>query len=71
MEAQIPAPITGRLAPVAPNQRIQDLDVVRGFALLGIMLMNIEFFNRTTHGITEGMPIGLRGWDWATSIIAH
>ena len=41
--------------------------MVRGFALLGIMLMNIEFFNRTTHGITEGMPIGLRGWDWATS----
>ena len=61
------APITGALAPVAPNQRIQDLDVVRGFALLGIMLMNIEFFNRTTHGIMEGMPAGLRGLDWAAS----
>ncbi|TRZ67639.1 MAG: DUF418 domain-containing protein, partial [Rhodocyclaceae bacterium] len=52
---------------MAPNQRIQDLDVVRGFALLGIMLMNIEFFNRTTHGIMEGMPAGLRGLDWAAS----
>ena len=61
------APMAGALTPVAPNQRIQDLDVVRGFALIGIMLMNIEFFNRTTHGIMEGMPAGLRGWDWATS----
>jgi len=67
LEAEIQAPITGVLTPVTPNQRIQDLDVVRGFALIGIMLMNIEFFNRTTHGIAEGMPIGLRGLDWATS----
>ena len=67
LEAEIQAPITGVLTSVTPNQRIQDLDVVRGFALIGIMLMNIEFFNRTTHGITEGMPIGLRGLDWATS----
>lgn len=67
MEAETRAPVTGLLAPLAPGQRIQDLDVVRGFALIGIMLMNIEFFNRTTHGITEGMPIGLRGWDWAAS----
>ena len=36
------------LAPIAANQRIEALDVVRGFALLGIFLMNIEFFNRTT-----------------------
>lgn len=55
------------LAPLTPNQRIQDLDVVRGFALIGIMLMNIEFFNRTTHGIGEGMPAGLKGWDWVAS----
>jgi uncharacterized membrane protein YeiB len=59
--------VTGLLAPLPPGQRIQDLDVVRGFALIGIMLMNIEFFNRTTHGISEGMPGGLRGWDWAAS----
>ena len=37
-----PAP----LAPVAESQRIEALDVVRGFALLGIFLMNIEWFNR-------------------------
>ena len=37
-----PEPFT----PVAESQRIQALDVVRGFALLGIFLMNIEWFNR-------------------------
>ena len=66
MAAGLPQ-IAGTLAPVAPDQRIQDLDVVRGFALIGIMLMNVEFFNRTTHGIMEGMPPGLRGLDWAAS----
>jgi hypothetical protein len=48
-----PAPFT----PVAEGQRIEALDVVRGFALLGIFLMNIEWFNvRSRHN--EGMPAG-------------
>ncbi len=32
------------LMPVAGNERIQTMDVLRGFALLGILLMNIEGF---------------------------
>ncbi len=48
----------------APTSRIEALDVVRGFALLGIFLMNIEFFNRTLNGIVMGMPPGLTGLDW-------
>ncbi len=32
------------LAPVAGNERIETMDVLRGFALLGILLMNIEGF---------------------------
>lgn len=60
---------TDSLAPSAPllQARIEALDVVRGFALLGIFLMNIEFFNRPTSGIMEGMPLGLVGVDWFTS----
>jgi uncharacterized protein len=34
------------LTPVASNQRIDVLDVLRGFALIGILLMNIEWFSR-------------------------
>lgn len=55
------------LAPVSSGERIQALDVVRGFALIGIFLMNIEFFNRTTMGIGLGMPLGLTGADWWAS----
>lgn len=31
-------------APVKPNERIEGLDVIRGFALLGILLLNILAF---------------------------
>ena len=58
-----PAPFT----PVDGNQRIEALDVVRGFALLGIFLMNIEWFNRPLAAFNEGMPRGLTGLDWLAS----
>lgn len=53
--------------PVPENQRIEALDVVRGFALLGIFLMNIEWFNRPFAAFNEGMPRGLTGLDWLAS----
>ena len=56
-----------RLAPITANQRIQALDVVRGFALLGIFLMNIEWFNRPISSLGQGMPPGLTGADWWAS----
>lgn len=54
-------------APLATNERIEALDVVRGFALIGIFLMNIEFFNRPFASFNEGMPLGLTGADWLAS----
>ena len=60
-----PAPTP--LAPVAENQRIEALDVVRGFALLGIFLMNIEWFNRPIASLGEGKPRGLSGLNWLAS----
>jgi len=53
--------------PVAEGQRIEALDVVRGFALLGIFLMNIEWFNRPISALNDGMPRGLTGADWLAS----
>lgn len=58
-----PAPFT----PLAPDQRIEALDVVRGFALLGIFLMNIEWFGRPLATFNDGMPRGLTGLDWLAS----
>lgn len=34
------------LAPIVATERIDLMDVLRGFALIGILLMNVEWFNR-------------------------
>src|SRR5450631_1248037 len=60
-------PSPGPFTPVAESQRIEALDVVRGFALLGIFLMNIEWFNRPIATFNDGMPRGLTGLDWLAS----
>jgi uncharacterized membrane protein YeiB len=58
-----PVPVTP-FVPVAANQRIEALDVVRGFALLGIFLMNIEWFSRPISDLGSGIPQGTTGIDW-------
>src|SRR5690606_38117665 len=42
-------------APQAPDQRHALLDALRGFALLGVLLMNIEFFTRPLQDFMSGM----------------
>lgn len=50
-------------SPVAPGERIESLDVVRGFAVLGILLVNIlafglpfrAYFDPTTDGAVQGI----------------
>jgi uncharacterized protein len=49
------------LAPLARTERIAALDVIRGFALIGILLMNIEYFNRPTMDIGSGIQPGQSG----------
>ena len=57
------------LAPVAVLDRIAVLDVIRGFALIGIFLMNVEFFNRPVGELGQGMPAGLLGLNWLASYV--
>lgn len=58
-------------APVPIRDRIQALDVVRGVALLGIALMNVEFFNRPLADLGAGMPGDLAGIDYAAGWFIH
>lgn len=59
--------------PVAPKERIIALDFLRGFALLGILLMNIQsfampfaaYFNPTAYGDLTG----INRWVWIGSHI--
>ena len=48
----------GSLAPVQASERIATLDVIRGFALLGIAVMNVEWFNRPLLELGVGIPAG-------------
>ena len=49
-------PTSATLAPLMANKRIHSMDVIRGFALIGIFLMNVEWFNRTFAEYSTGLP---------------
>jgi uncharacterized membrane protein YeiB len=59
------------LRPIQGHERIQTLDVIRGFALLGIFLMNIEWFNRPIAELGSGVPAGLSGLDHGVAWFIH
>ncbi|MFN3792971.1 DUF418 domain-containing protein [Massilia sp.] len=64
--------VPAALTPVANDERIQSLDVVRGFALIGILLMNVEFFNRATASLGSGMQDGLSGANfWVSYFVQY
>lgn len=44
-------PVTEKLAPITISERIDAMDILRGLALVGILLMNIEWFNRAIAGL--------------------
>ena len=55
---------TTSLAPIAEAKRIDALDILRGLALIGILLMNIEWFNRPLVNLM-GFDQSLAGTDHA------
>ncbi|MDX9770326.1 MAG: DUF418 domain-containing protein [Tenuifilaceae bacterium] len=44
------------LKPIAPKERIKEIDFVRGFALLGILLVNMAIFRNSIFGMTLEQP---------------
>ena len=53
--------------PLKKLARIEVLDVLRGFALLGIFLMNIEYFNRPFQEFGMGIPSDTNGFDYVVA----
>jgi uncharacterized protein len=54
--------LSASAAPTADHDRLPVMDILRGFALLGIFLMNIEFFTRTLQSYSGGVSPS-EGWD--------
>lgn len=50
--------------PTVAQDRIQLLDVIRGFALFGILMMNIEFFQRPLVAVMFGFDMSQTGADF-------
>jgi uncharacterized protein len=59
-------PANQQLATLIKPSRIQVMDLLRGFALIGIIMMNIEWFNRPVHALMS-FDYTLTGFDWASS----
>ncbi|MTW09451.1 DUF418 domain-containing protein [Pseudoduganella eburnea] len=57
-------------SPTEGNERIEALDVVRGFALIGICIMNVEYFNRAISDM-GGIPAKFTGLDFVISFITQ
>jgi uncharacterized protein len=59
------------LTSIPLDERIQALDVLRGFALLGIFLMNVDFMVRPLVTISNMLPTTLHGPDYAAALFIY
>jgi uncharacterized membrane protein YeiB len=53
-----PQTVVALAAPVAPAERISSIDVLRGFAILGILVINIDLFSMSTSVLQNPMVMG-------------
>jgi uncharacterized protein len=56
-------------APIPLGERIEVLDAIRGFALLGIFIMNVPAFNTSLFQGFGGDPAWSRWWDVGTETV--
>ena len=64
-------PVVASWLPVAPADRIDSLDILRGMALLGILLMNIEGLAGPLVSSLTGVDAALRGADRAVDTVIY
>lgn len=65
------ATITENLAPIAVAERIEAMDILRGFALLGILLMNLEGFVGPVMASGSGLDPALTGMDRTVDLLVY
>ena len=65
-DSQYPA-ASRALAPITVRERIEALDVIRGIALIGIFLMNVEWFTRPIAELGTGVDVTQTGLSYAAS----
>lgn len=59
------------LGPVASGDRLTVMDMLRGVALLGVFMMNIEWFSRPMQAMGSGIPADAAGLDHAVAWAVH
>ena len=68
----MPSPPSTSAQPVAERERIAALDVLRGFALLGILIMNVQAFSMPGAAYTNPAAFGdLSGINRAVWVLSH
>ena len=58
-------------SPISASERIHALDIVRGFALIGIFLMNVEWFSRPISELGTGVDLKQTGINYAASWLIY
>jgi uncharacterized protein len=71
MSATATEAAASELAPIPAGERIEALDVVRGFALMGIFLMNVEWFTRPITELGTGVDASQTGMSYIASWLIY
>jgi uncharacterized protein len=59
------------LSPTAPGERIELLDVLRGFALIGILVVNVRYFSAPAYLAVSGDAWGAGPMDRVADVLTH